>query len=91
VSRGQQKLVAATMLLGQLRCDAELGSATAALLVDDPAAELDNENLNRLLREVLDLPVQLFVTSLEPEHPALHQLRPAARFHVEHGVFTRLI
>jgi DNA replication and repair protein RecF len=91
VSRGQQKLVAAAMLLGQLRCDAELGSTTAALLVDDPAAELDSENLDRLLREVLDLPVQLFLTSLEHGNPALHQLHPAARFHVEHGVFTRLI
>jgi DNA replication and repair protein RecF len=91
VSRGQQKLVAAAMLLGQLRCDAEQGSATAALLVDDPSAELDREGLNRLLGEILALPLQLFVTALDHADPALARLRPAATFHVEHGSVTRLV
>ena len=71
VSRGQQKLAASALLLGQLRCDAELGSSVAALLVDDPAAELDSGNLERLLAEVVDLPAQLFVTALDPTNPAL--------------------
>jgi len=91
VSRGQQKLVAAAMLLGQLRCDADQGSPTAALLVDDPAAELDAPSLDRLLREVLELPLQLFITALDAAHPAFEGLGVAARFHVEHGNFTRLI
>ncbi len=71
VSRGQQKLTAAAMLLGQLECDAALGSPTAALLVDDPAAELDSDNLERLIGEVLALPSQLFVTALDPTVPAI--------------------
>ena len=71
VSRGQQKLVAAAMLLGQLKCDAEQGSGVAALLVDDPAAELDATSLDRLLTEVLTLPSQLFITALDPANPAL--------------------
>jgi DNA replication and repair protein RecF len=91
VSRGQQKLVAAAMLLGQLRCDSDRGAAAVALLVDDPAAELDKGSLDRLLREILDQPLQLFVTALDAENPPLERLLPAARFHVEHGVFTRLI
>lgn len=91
VSRGQQKLLAATLLLGQLAHDAERGSPMAALLVDDPAAELDAGNLERLLDEVIQLPVQLFLTALGPRNPVLSRLPQARRFHVEHGVLTRLI
>jgi DNA replication and repair protein RecF len=91
ISRGQQKLAAATLLLGQLRCDSELGSRVAALLVDDPAAELDAGNLERLLQEVVSLPSQLFVTALDPANPALKTLPEGHRFHVEHGSVRRLI
>ena len=91
ISRGQQKLAAAALLLGQLRCDAEQGSAVAALLVDDPAAELDAAHLERLLGEIVELPAQLFVTALDPANPALAILPDGHRFHVEHGVVTRLI
>lgn len=91
VSRGQQKLTAAAMLLGQLRCDAEQGSEVAALLVDDPAAELDADNLGLLLREVLDLPAQLFVTALDGANPSLQALPEGHVFHVEHGVLRRLL
>lgn len=91
VSRGQQKLAAAALLLGQLKCDAEQGSSVAVLLVDDPAAELDFGNLERLLTEIVRLPAQLFVTALDPGNAALQMLPPGARFHVEHGAVTRLI
>jgi DNA replication and repair protein RecF len=91
VSRGQQKLTAAAMLLGQLKCDSELGSPTAALLVDDPAAELDESNLDRLISVVLELPGQLFVTALNPFMPAFASLPTPRRFHVEHGKITRLL
>jgi recombinational DNA repair ATPase RecF len=79
------------MLLGQLQCDAERGSRIAALLVDDPAAELDSGNLERLLGEILALPAQLFITALDPTNPALASIPSGARFHVEHGSVTRLI
>jgi DNA replication and repair protein RecF len=91
VSRGQQKLAAAAMLLGQLKCDAEQGSSVAALLVDDPAAELDSGNLERLLAEIVALPAQLFVTALDASNRALDLLPEGRRFHVEHGKVTRLI
>ncbi len=91
VSRGQQKLTAAAMLLGQLRCDAELGSRTAALLVDDPAAELDEANLERLIAVLVELPGQLFVTALDPSNQAFTCLPDPRRFHVEHGKITRLL
>ena len=91
ISRGQQKLAASSLLLGQLRCDADLGSGVAALLVDDPAAELDSGNLERLLVEIVGLPAQLFVTALDLSNPALAGLPEGHRFHVEHGKVTRLV
>jgi DNA replication and repair protein RecF len=91
VSRGQQKLAAAALLLGQLRCDAELGSEVALLLVDDPAAELDEIHLERLLAEVSAVSAQLVVTALEPRNEALARLADGHRFHVERGSVTRLL
>jgi DNA replication and repair protein RecF len=91
VSRGQQKLTAAAMLLGQLKCDAGLGSPTAALLVDDPAAELDSANLDRLMSVLLELPGQLVVTALDPTVGAFERLPAARRFQVERGQITRLV
>jgi DNA replication and repair protein RecF len=91
VSRGQQKLTAAAMLLGQLQCDAEQGSPTSALLVDDPAAELDEGNLERLIGVLDELPSQLLLTALNPEIGAFGRLPTPRRFHVEHGKIGRLI
>lgn len=91
VSRGQQKLAAAAMLLGQLKYDAEQGSSVAALLVDDPAAELDSNNFEKLLTEIVQLPAQLFVTALDASNEAMALLPEGRRFHVEHGSVTRLI
>jgi recombinational DNA repair ATPase RecF len=61
------------------------------LLVDDPAAELDSDNLQKLLDELLDLPAQLFVTALDPANPVLRRLPQQRRFHVEHGSVTALV
>ena len=41
VSRGQQKLLAAAFILGQLSFQAAQGAPPACLMLDDPAAELD--------------------------------------------------
>lgn len=83
VSRGQQKLVAAALMLAQLEIQEQQRPGRSALLLDDPAAELDRENLARLMAIVQGLPAQLWVTSLRPEIPGL----PAGArvFHVEQG------
>lgn len=88
VSRGQQKLLACALVL------AATGTAQAALerplllLLDDPAAELDGDALERLMRHVVGLGCQVVATSLEaatplfPDSPAL--------FHVERGQLSRV-
>lgn len=83
VSRGQQKLVASALMIAQLEIQERQRPGRSALLLDDPAAELDRENLARLMAIVQRLPAQLWVTSLRPEIPGL----PAGArvFHVEQG------
>ena len=87
VSRGQQKLLAAALTLAQLAVQESRHPGRSALLLDDPAAELDAGNLGRLLDVVRSLPVQLFVTALRPDLPGLGE--PGALFHVEHGAVRR--
>ncbi|MGH9859838.1 MAG: DNA replication/repair protein RecF, partial [Candidatus Acidiferrales bacterium] len=83
VSRGQQKLVAAGLMLAQLQVQEQERPGRSALLLDDPAAELDGDNLSRLMRLVREVPAQLWVTSLRPEIESL--LRAAKLFHVKQG------
>lgn len=87
VSRGQQKLVAAALMLAQLEIQEAERPGRSALLLDDPAAELDSENLARLMALVRGVPAQLWVTSLKPE---IADLVTASRvFHVKHGEIAR--
>lgn len=83
VSRGQQKMLAASLLLAQHAYRASLGVPPACLLVDDPAAELDVDNLGKLLHALATIPAQLVVTALTPDALMPH-LSPKL-FHVKHG------
>ena len=87
VSRGQQKLVAAALMLAQLEIQEQERPGRSALLLDDPAAELDAEHLVRLMAVVRKLPVQLWVSSLRAGIPGLPERR--AVFHVEQGRISR--
>jgi DNA replication and repair protein RecF len=83
LSRGQQKLVAVAMMLAQLRFLQAATATTPTLLLDDPAAELDAEHLERFIAQVSQLKSQLVVTSLHPQSRLFGS--PARSFHVEHG------
>jgi DNA replication and repair protein RecF len=87
VSRGQQKLVAAALMLAQLAVQEQERPGRSALLLDDPAAELDKDNLARLMARVRKLPAQLWVTSLKPDVESL--IGSARMFHVKHGDVRR--
>lgn len=87
VSRGQQKLLAAGLILAQVALQESYAPGRSALLLDDPAAELDVDNLGKLVDVVRTLPVQLFVTSLRQDLPGFGT--PGAMFHVEQGKVER--
>ena len=89
VSRGQQKLVAAAMVLGQARQLAALWGERAVLLVDDPVAELDGERAERLLSLIGELPFQVFLTALDAK--AVPSVDAARTFHVEQGKVRQVV
>jgi DNA replication and repair protein RecF len=88
LSRGQQKLTAVAMIVSQMRLLQEEQNLRAVLLLDDPAAELDDRNLRRLFDELSSLRCQMVATSLTQE-TALFQA-PKATFHVEHGIVKQV-
>jgi DNA replication and repair protein RecF len=89
VSRGQQKLVASAMVLGQARLLAPLWGGRGVLLVDDPAAELDHEHCAKLLSLISSMPFQTFLTALDAKE--LPGLPPARTFHVEQGHIAQVV
>jgi DNA replication and repair protein RecF len=83
ISRGQQKLLAASLLIAQLKLFPESSPVEPTLLLDDPAAELDDERLAGLIREVSAQSVQLVVTTLHSEFPAFGT--PGRRYGMQLG------
>jgi DNA replication and repair protein RecF len=88
VSRGQQKLLGAAMTLTMARYLTEVTGSAPALLLDDPAAELDEMHTEALLHAVGGLGSQLVVTALRPQDTALGA--PDRVFHVEQQGVKRL-
>ena len=88
LSRGQQKLLAVSMIVSQMQMLEAARGTKAVLLLDDPSAELDARNLQRLFEELASLKCQMIATSLTKE-VALFQA-PNATFHVEQGRVLRV-
>lgn len=86
VSRGQQKLLAAVLLLSQIKLFPQDSRARPTLLLDDPAAELDSEHLTALMNEVRAQPLQLIVTTLQAGGGELGPFgSPGRRFEISDG------
>jgi DNA replication and repair protein RecF len=83
ISRGQQKLLAAALLMAQVKLFPQDSPVRPSLLLDDPAAELDNERLTGLIREVSSQSVQLIVTTLHPEFSEFGT--PGLQYRIDQG------
>lgn len=92
VSRGQQKMLIAALLLAQAALVRERAGLSPVLLVDDFPAELGEPFQRALIAALLAYPGQCFVTSIE-RTAALRTVaeneRDSAMFHVEHGSVSR--
>ncbi len=82
VSRGQQKLIAASLMLAQVKHFRDIHNISPLLLIDDPFAELDQEHSNRLLEKIDSLQAQTFITTLNSLSHSVFE--NATKFHVEH-------
>jgi DNA replication and repair protein RecF len=87
VSRGQQKLLACAMILAATQTAQTALERPLLLLLDDPAAELDEDSLARLMARVTGLGCQVIATSLQPDDAIFGGL--GAVFHVKHGELKR--
>ncbi len=83
LSRGQQKLVAVAMTLAQLQLLQVVTGTTPTLLLDDPAAELDEVRLGLFIEQVIQLRAQLIMTSLSAQSRLFGT--PERTFHVDQG------
>ena len=86
VSRGQQKLLASSMILAATDTAQTALERPLLLLLDDPAAELDARSIGRLMEAVAALGCQVVATSLDPG--ALAFPESPVVFHVEHGAVS---
>jgi len=93
ISRGQQKILVTGLLLAQAGLFTKKTGEKCILLIDDVAAELDSVNREALLSILMDMDVQMFLTSIEQDTLAsiLHGKRPGKMFHVEHGNLSEVI
>lgn len=83
ISRGQQKLLAAALLMAQVKLFPQDSPVRPSLLLDDPAAELDHEHLGVLIQEVSAQAIQLMVTTLHGEFSAFGT--PGRSYRIEDG------
>jgi DNA replication and repair protein RecF len=88
ISRGQQKLLASSLLMAQLSLFPNDAQIRPTLLLDDPAAELDGERLLGLIGEVTMQSVQLVVTSLSTNFDAFGM--PGRRYVISAGAVEQV-
>ncbi len=84
-SRGQQKLIAISLLLARSEIIIKNKSTKGILLFDDLSAELDISNQQKLLQYISALELQTIITSTKELDYGLEQSK---MFHVKHGTFT---
>lgn len=86
LSRGEQKVLAAAMLLTQAELLRACGERPL-LLLDDLASEFDHMHFDNVLRRALALGGQVWVTGTRPAALA----EPFALFHVEQGLVQEVV
>ena len=81
-----KKILVAACLLAQAGAYSESSGKRCILLLDDLAAELDQNHRQRLLKVITGMNVQLFITALDAENLVSELPNTELKmFHVEHG------
>jgi DNA replication and repair protein RecF len=88
LSRGQQKILIAVILLSQARVLEKVKEQKPIFLLDDLDSELDEISLSKLCELLDEQECQIFITSLNPQkfNMGIWAEKPSM-FHVEHGHF----
>ena len=84
-SRGQQKLIAACLLLAQIEHIQQYQNQQCVVLLDDIRAELDHQHSRALLAALQQLGCQVFITAIEADQVDLQGWEDTSVFHVKQG------
>ena len=84
LSRGQQKMLVLALNLALAELQGFRAGRKPVMLIDDLNAELDQENQDKVVGALVDLGVQVFLTSIAEPKESVQKLA-GAMFHVEHG------
>ena len=87
-SQGQQRTIALSMKLAEIRIARQMLDEPPVLLLDDVLSELDLDRQRFLVSEIDD--VQLFITSAELNEEVIGALRGGTLFRIEDGSVTRV-
>ena len=91
VSRGEQKLIAAALVLAQARTLAEHRGIRCVILVDDLPSELDGCSRGRLLDALGRTPSQRWFTSIEPMAVPMSDAGTFSRYTIEAGKVSSMV
>ncbi len=87
-SQGQQRTIALSLKLAEIRIAKQLLDEPPVLLLDDVLSELDLDRQRFLVSEIDE--VQLFITSAELNEDVVSALRGGTLFRIEDGTVTRV-
>jgi DNA replication and repair protein RecF len=87
-SQGQQRTIALSLKLAEIRIARQILDEPPVLLLDDVLSELDLDRQRFLVSEIDD--VQLFITSAELNEEVVSALRGGTLFRIEEGSVTRV-
>ena len=85
-SRGQQKLIAACLLLAQIDHIQQFNQRKSVVLLDDIRAELDQQHAHALTTALKKLGCQVFITAIEESQIELQGWKDTKVFHVKQGI-----
>ena len=91
LSRGQQKILVCALKIAQGRYFTESAGRECLYLVDDLPNELDADNSVKVLKKLMELRAQIFVTCVDSNDLlfALSKEHKMSLFHMEHGMIIR--
>ncbi len=89
-SRGQQKLIAASLLLAQIEHIQDISKQKCVVLLDDIRAELDQQHADALISALQTLGCQVCITAIEAGQIDLRGWEDTKTFHVKQGLCKTL-
>ena len=82
-SRGEQKMVIASLQIAQARITSKYSERSPIILIDDLPSELDTLNRRNFIQRLVALETQIFITAIDKS--SLIYMADPCVFHVEHG------